>query len=516
MSGVQASNAAAAGASAGPTIGTLFRDASRRHAANTAIRFGKLRVSYSALNERVNRLAHALASRGFRKGDRVAVLSENRPEYLEIVLACSKLGLIAACQNWRQSAPELTHCINLVEPKILFASQRYDEMARSLPIGAIDICTFGTEFEAFAARDRADEPAEDLHSEDGLLILYTSGTTGLPKGALISHRAMIARGFAMMVDWSILPTDGCIAWSPFYHMASADPTLAALTQGGTISIVDGFDADEIVSCLQDEACGWLVLMPGMMDRMIEALRTSARPVKRVAAAGCMANLVPPEQIAEVSRLLNAPFLNSFGSTETGAGPASGSAFPPGFVPSSFSKLQSSLCQIKLVDENDVEVRASEIGEMCVRSPMLFSGYWNALDVTEHEFRGGWFHMGDDFRRNRDGTLDYIDRRKYLIKSGGENIYPAEIELVIKASGRVAEVAVVRQPDTIWGEIPVAFVVRSDPSLTEADVISLLDGRIARYKRPRRVIFIASDELVRNTTGKIQRNLLEDKLREVGS
>jgi len=516
MGAVPASAAAAVGAHSGPTIGTLFRDASGRHAANTAIRFGSARVSYSALNGRVNRLAHALRGHGLRKGDRVAILSENRPEYLEIVLACAKLGLIAACQNWRQSAPELTHCVNLVEPGILFCSHRYDEIARSLPLTNVEICTFGEAFEMFLAGAPADEPEQEVHSEDGLLILYTSGTTGLPKGALISHRAMIARGFAMMVDWSILPTDGCIVWSPLYHMASADPTLAALTQGGTISIVDGFDADEIVSCLHDEACGWLVLMPGMMERMIEALKASPRPVKRVAGAGCMANLVPPQQIAEVSRLLNAPFLNSFGSTETGVGPASGSIFPTGVVPTAFSKLQSSLCQIKLVDENDVEVGPGEIGEMCVRSPLLFSGYWNAGDATEQEFRGGWFHMGDDFRRNHDGTLDYIDRRKYLIKSGGENIYPAEIELVLKASSRVEEVAVVRQSDDNWGEIPVAFVVRRDASLTEADVMSLLDGRIARYKRPRRVIFIRSDELVRNTTGKIQRNLLEQRLREVGS
>lgn len=299
-------------------------------------------------------------------------------------------------------------------------------------------------------------------------------------------------------------------------MASADPTLAALTRGGTISIVDGFDAEEIVAFLQDEACGWLVLMPGMMDRMIAALKASSRPVKRVAGAGCMANLVPPQQIAEVSRLLNAPFLNSFGSTETGAGPASGSIFAAGMEPTGFSKLQSSLCQTKLVDENDMEVATGAIGEMCVRSPMLFSGYWNAPEVTEHEFRGGWFHMGDDFRRNADGTLDYIDRRKYLIKSGGENIYPAEIELVLKASDRVEEVAVVRQADDGWGEIPVAFVVRRDPTLTEEDVLTLLEGRIARYKRPKRIIFITSDELVRNTTGKIQRNLLEERLRGVGS
>ncbi|MET3616290.1 fatty-acyl-CoA synthase [Rhizobium aquaticum] len=514
MTQTRHSAAALAGATSGPTIGTLFRDASRRHAANIAIRAGAARTSYADLNARVNQVADFLKGRGLGRGDRVAILSENRSEYLEIILACAKLGLIAACQNWRLLASELTHCISLVQPRILFSSQRYADIAMSLSSDTVERVTFGPAFEDCLDPASTGEPGDEVDPEDGLLILYTSGTTGLPKGALISHRAMIARGLAMMVDWSILPTDGCIAWSPFYHMASADPTLAAITQGGTISIVDGFDADAIVACLQEEACGWLVLMPGMMQRMIEALKASPRPVKRIAGAGCMANLVPPEQIAEVSRLLGSPFLNSFGSTETGAGPASASIFPSGFLPTQFGKHQSSLCQIRLVDENDMEVATGEIGEMCVRSPMLFSGYWSAPTVTEHEFRGGWFHTGDDFRRNHDGSLDYIDRRKYLIKSGGENIYPAEIELILKASNRVEEVAVVRQPDAVWGEIPVAFIVRRDPALSEDDVMALLDGRLARYKRPKRIIFISSEELVRNTTGKIQRNLLEDRLHEV--
>ena len=149
--------------------------------------------------------------------------------------------------------------------------------------------------------------------------------------------------------------------------------------------------------------------------------------------------------------------------------------------------------------------------MTLRSATLFSGYWNAPDATAHDFRGGWFHMGDDFVRNRDGTLDFVDRRKYLIKSGGENIYPAEIEGVLRASARVREAIVVRQPDQQWGEVPVAFVVAADERLTEGEIFGMLEGRIARYKRPKRVIFITESELERNSTGKIQRQPLESRL-----
>lgn len=189
-----------ADACAGPTIGTLFADAAQRYPDNIAIRFGDRRISYSTLEDRAKRLANWLLNRGLERGARIAILSENRPEYLEVVLACAKIGLIAACQNWRQSVPELTHCINLVEPDILFCSPRYREVAASLSLGDVTLCAFGPEYEAGLEASSAVEPGTDVHAEEGLLILYTSGTTGLPKGALISHRAMIARGMAMMVD----------------------------------------------------------------------------------------------------------------------------------------------------------------------------------------------------------------------------------------------------------------------------------------------------------------------------
>jgi fatty-acyl-CoA synthase len=200
MSEARMSAAGLTGAMSGSTIGTLFRDTARRHSAVIAIRADNARIAYCDLNARVNQIAGLLAARGLRKGDRVAILSENRPEYLEIILACAKLGLIAACQNWRQSAPELTHCINLLQARILFSSPRYADMAMSLSLGDSGRYTFGQMFGACLDPAATGEPAEDVDPEDGLLILYTSGTTGMPKGALISHRAMIARGIAMMVD----------------------------------------------------------------------------------------------------------------------------------------------------------------------------------------------------------------------------------------------------------------------------------------------------------------------------
>jgi acyl-CoA synthetase (AMP-forming)/AMP-acid ligase II len=210
-------------------------------------------------------------------------------------------------------------------------------------------------------------------------------------------------------------------------------------------------------------------------------------------------------------LFGAPYVNSFGSTETGSPPASRHQIAIGVVPSSLSKQQSSFCRIRLVDPDDREVPDGEPGELAIRGPTLFSGYWRNPQTNAEDFRGGWFHMGDVFVRNPDATLDFVDRRKYLIKTGGENVYPAEIERVLLADARIADAVVVRRPDPRWGEVPVAFVVARDPGLTEAAVIAACRGEIAGYKLPKAVRFVADAELPRSTTGKIKRHELEERL-----
>jgi acyl-CoA synthetase (AMP-forming)/AMP-acid ligase II len=234
-------------------------------------------------------------------------------------------------------------------------------------------------------------------------------------------------------------------------------------------------------------------------------------VKGIKVVGVMADLVPRQQIAELTLMMGAPFANTFGSTETGPVPASKGLIDIGVVPERLSKVQSSLCELRLVDENDHDVPDGEPGEALVRGPSLFSGYWGAHEINAEVFRGGWFHMGDVFRRNPDATLDFVDRRKYLIKSGGENIYPAEIERVLLASPQIETAVVVRRPDAQWGEVPVAFVVpRGDP-LTAEDVVKLCRGQIAGYKVPKDVRFIADEDIPRSTSGKVKRHELEDRL-----
>jgi fatty-acyl-CoA synthase len=490
------------------TVGSLFRDRARLHPDRPAVEAAGHTLTYGALNERVNRAVEVLRGFGVARGDRVAVLSENRAEYLELELACAKLGAILACQNWRLAPPELRHCVGLVSPTLVVVSERHADLLVRAGVGAIPLVTLGPDLEGRLARARGDEPEIAAEPEDGLLILYTSGTTGLPKGAVISHRAEVARYLVYYADLGVRPGDTSLGWPPFFHMAGTEPALGALVVGGKVVVVDGFKPDEIAFHVGRERLGHLVLMPGMIEPLIAELRARAGRPAGVSLCGAMADLVPAHQIAEVTTLLGAPYLNSFGSTETGVPPASGNRIPVGEVPLRLSKRQNTFCEIRLVDAEDRDVPIGSPGELLFRGPTLFSGYWNAPEANAKDFRGGWFHMGDMFVRNGDGSLDFVDRVKYMIKSGGENIYPAEIERVLLADPRVADAVVVRRPDARWGEVPVAVVARKDEALTGADLLARCRAELAGYKQPKDVVFVTLAELPRSTTGKIQRHEVE--------
>lgn len=491
----------------GLTIGSQFALRVRCGPERIALQQGKQQISYAALDERTNRLCNHLSSVGIRRGDRIAILSENRLEYIELLIAAAKLGVIAACQNWRLADQELRHCLELVTPKLILASPRHADVAQRYNTVAPTLI-FGPDYEAALQAAVTDSVEDICDPEDGVVILYTSGTTGMPKGALISQRAEIARGMVQMIDIPNSADEHFVAWAPLFHMVSTDTVFMTLMQGGKVIVTDGFDADELAGIVASERLGRLTLMPGMILPFIEAMKKINAKPAGVKWAGVMADLVPREQIAEVTRLLDAPYLNSFGSTETGLAPASLSTIPAGTVSFSLDKGQTSFSCIKLVDPDDREVPDGEPGELAIRCPGLFSGYWNNPEANREDFRGGWFHMGDVFVRNPDGTLSFVDRRKYLIKSGGENIYPAEIERVLLAEPRVADAVVVRRPDPKWGEVPVAFVVRRDDTLQADALLALCREQIAGYKIPKEIRFVEDSELPRSTTGKIKRHDLE--------
>ena len=497
----------------GITVGELLRVQARMRPEAPAVVDRGRTWSYGEFNARVNRLAHALAALGLQRGERIAILSENRSEYLELAFAAAKLGLIFCALNWRLTQAELLHCIRLTTPKAALVSERFAHVLSALEHGCGTIIELGADYEKRLAAQLADEPDIAAQPEDGLVIIYTSGTTGLPKGALISHRAEIARLHVNCLDFDLDRTDAFVAWPPLFHMVSTDQSISLLSIGGKVIVIDGFDVDRILESVQTERQWWLVLMPGMIDQVIHEIRGRSIRPKGIKLIGAMADLVPRAQIAEITHLLQAPYANTFGSTETGIPPMSGGRIAVGETPTDLSKSQNSLCEFRLVDAEDRDMPDGTPGELAFRGPTLFSGYWNAPEANTKDFRGGWFHMGDMFIRRPDGKLDFVDRAKYLIKSGGENIYPAEIERVLLADRRVADAVVVRSPDARWGEVPVAFVARRDDRLTADDLAELCRRELAGYKRPKDIRFVAFDALPRSTTGKIQRHEVERWLRQ---
>jgi acyl-CoA synthetase (AMP-forming)/AMP-acid ligase II len=490
------------------TVASLFSAQARLHPGRVAVVDGERTLTYGALDERSRRLAGALASRGVGHGDRIALLAENRTEVLELFIAAARLGAIVACQNWRLKAPEIAHCVRLVGPKAAVLSPKHADLLGGLVDEAI---VLGDEYERLLAAASADHPPAEVDPEDGLLILYTSGTTGLPKGALLSHRAEIVRNMVVLAEFGVAPGDTFVAWSPLYHMGAVDSSLGTLMSGGKVITLGGFDPERLADLVAREEIGWLLLMPGMVGRFARVLAEKAIKPRGVKLCGVMADLVPPSEIAEITRLLGAPYANTFGATETGCPPCSASPIPIGVAPTRLSKQQSPFCEVRLVDADDRDVPDGAPGELAMRGPTLFSGYWNLPEASREEFRGGWFHMGDVFVRNADGMLDFVDRVKYLIKSGGENIYPAEIERVMFQDPRVAEAAVVRAKDARWGEVPVAFVARRDPSLDEAALARLCRAELAGYKQPKGIYFIPLEAFPRSASGKIQRHELEARV-----
>jgi len=499
----------------GSTVGGMFHDAVSSYPDTVALRSNSTSITYRDLGAQVNQLSNALMAQGVSRGDRVAILAENSVAFVTLLLACARIGAIATCLNWRSTVEDTAHCLTLTEPRMLFLSAQFAPLVPP-DLQNVRIVDIDQGMRDLTAQHDASEPQVHVASEDGLLILFTSGSTGKPKAALVSHRAMIARGLVFRADLGIGRNDGYIAWSPLSHMAAADPTFACLIQGATVTVLPGFDPDAIVEALTQHPVGWLALLPGTIERMAEALERKRAPLQRVVATGAMADLIPGEQIARISRLLNAVFLNSFGSTETGLPPATASWFAPGEVPTpqTLGKRQNTACEIRLVDDNGNDVAPGEVGELWLRAPTLFSGYWGDAKATASAFADGWYHMGDAFRRDAHGLLHFADRKKYLIKSGGENIYPAEIERILRSIDGVLDASVVRRQDATWGEVPVAFVVVApEHAPSKTTVQKILQARLARFKLPKAIVFVQESEIERNVTGKIRRDLLEQRAQE---
>ena len=469
-------------------------------------------LSYGELDARTERIASGLLGIGLRRGDRLAVLSRNSLEYALLFHSAAKAGIAIAALNWRSAPAELARAVALVEPAAVAVSGELrgvaDEVAPSLRKVLLDRPAEDGAV-AFAELEKSQPVPLEARAEDIVSIVFTSGTTGDPKAVAISQRALIARAGVIGVDWSLEASDAFVGWAPLFHISSSDYLFTTTVLSGVFVVVDGFDAEKIAAIVRERKIGWLFLVPGTFEKMIEALGEAPLPPGQVKVVGVMADLAPPAVIEKLSEMTGAPFLNSFGMTETGLLPCS-----PSFVRSrdeaelTLPKKQSALASIRLVGEDGSDVAEGEPGEMWVRSQTVASGYWNNDEATCRAYAGGWYHTGDVMRRRPDGTLQFVGRLSGMIKSGGENIYPAEIERALLSHPDVTEAAAIGMAHPRWGETPLAFVSLAEGARCGADELKAhLAGLIASYKIPGEIRVIGLSDFPRNVTGKVDRKAL---------
>lgn len=471
-------------------------------------------------NERVNRTCRALAGLGIVKGERVAVLMVNSTEFLDIFFACAKTGAIMVPLNFRLAPPELLYIIRDSEPKALIYSSEFSDKVSEIRSSGINI-TFlrlhgeqmaeDREFDLYAENFDTNEPhaIEDVKLTDPLFIMYTSGTTGDPKGTVITHENLLFAAVHSLIGYGINKTYKSLVTSPLFHMgalgASVIPVIYA---GGSLFIKSFLTTSEIVSLITKEKINYMFALPVMYQLMTKTPEWEKADFSHVHFFISGGAPIPVPVIKKYQEEKGVGFAQGYALTETGrltsldledAIPKAGSVGKEVFHVS-----------MRIVDDKDNDVKPGEAGEIIVRGPNVFPGYWNKPRETEECMKGGWFHTGDMGRRDEEGFLYIVGRKVEMIISSGENIYPAEVERAIEALPQVREAAAVGMPDSRRGEAVAAFVLLNEGmTLSESELLQYLKTRIAPYKIPKKIFFV--DQFPRNAAGKILKRMLKQKL-----
>ncbi len=505
-------------------VGAWVRHLADQRADHDALVFEGVRYSYRDFNQRINRAANGLAGLGVGKGDRVAMLLLNSNAFLEVLFACAKLGAIAVPVNFRLSPAEVGFILENSEAATLVYHPVFAALARPgrgngflnnvIAVAQRDHAAAAgdADYEALLAGASDAEPEAQVLPDDPLMMMYTSGTTGRPKGALLSHgNATWNCIHAHISDMGVLRSDIVLNVAPLFHIGGlAVNTLTALHIGATVILQAQFDPVQVLKALESERVNKLFLVPAMWHALtlvpdFDDYDLSALRALTSGGAPC------PIPVIEFFQSRGFKFYEGFGMTETCAGVCilgdadavrkNGSVGKPLMYE-----------QMRIVDETGNDVPQGETGELVLRGPNIFLEYWNRPDATEEAFRDGWFHTGDLARQDEEGFYYIVDRKKDMLISGGENVYPTEVEQVLYRHPKVQEVAVIGTPDERWGEVPMALVVPKDgnaPTLEELE--AFCQDKLARFKTPKHLVVL--DELPRTATGKVLKRELRKEYAE---
>ena len=503
------------------TLGDVSNDNAQRYADKTAFIFENRSYSFKDVRRRVNSLVNALADLGVRKGDRVGILAYNCPQYFE-VYGLSKAGMVCVPLNYRSVGRELSYLISNSGINTLILEREFVDVINSIRHDLEGVRSFVCldavvedmlNYEELISRYPPDEPTDDIEADDACILFYTSGTTGRPKGAIHTHRSILAE--ANLPHRELKPDDIVLCVMPFFHAGGAGVHLIpAYAAGTTMVIHKKFDDTAVLEAIEKERVTYVCLVPAMIIRLLEHPNLSDYDLSSLHTVGYTGAPIPVEALKRGIELLGEVFLQELGQTET---------FNMAVLQREDHKLQGSPKELRrlesvgkplvegelrIVDEHGQDVPIGEIGEIVARSDRTMKGYWELPRETAETIKDGWLHTGDVGRMDEDGYVYLVDRRKDMIISGGENIYSREVEEVLYMHPAVLEAAVVGVPDEEWGEsVKAELVLRAGTEACEEEIIDFCKVNLASYKKPRSVEFW--EELPKTGSGKIKKGEIRE-------
>ncbi len=479
------------------------------------------RFNYRQLNQRVNQTAWAIQGLGVKHGDRVAILAYNGNEFVEVVMAAAKLGVILVLLNWRLTPVELTFMLNDSGAKTLFYDATFTATAQELKnktgldtiisVSGVSQISGSLNYDEMIANMPLTEPTPDapVGLDTPHLIIYTAGTTGTPKGAIQTHGGGFWNALNDVVSMDITSNDRNLNVLPMFHSGGIGLfTLPVFYMGGTVILTRTFDPSKALELIRREKVSIFMGVPAIFLFLANQPDFGCMKDVRIIMSG---GAPLPVSLIKLYNENGLKLLQGFGMSE--AGPSITVLDRDMYLKKAGSIGRRLMhLETRVVDEDMNDVGHGEIGELIMRGPNVMPGYWNRPQANEEAFRGGWFHSGDLARREADGSLYIVDRSKDMYISGGENVYPAEVENAIYEIPEIGEAAVIGVPDTKWGEVGKAIVtVKAGKKLTEEQIITYLKGRLAKFKVPASVAFI--DALPRNAMGKVLKNTLREKYKQ---
>ncbi len=511
------SDGAALAVDAAITVCDVLRAHARERPDAVAFTFGEEELTFRQLDAGSSRVAQGLASMGIGKGDRVAYLGKNHPLYFEALLGAAKLGAVMVPVNWRLAAPEIAYILDDSTAKVVFVGAGFGAMVEdSATIGIDAPGEATTDYRTWRDSFPATDPAVPLASEDDFLQLYTSGTTGRPKGAVMTNRSILASRDSSKQDAALRPWqepvegDMTLLAMPCFHISGTGTGIGTIIAGSTSIVLPEYDPTQALDLIERYGISKIFMVPAAIRILLDHPRVDEIDFSRLKFITYGASPIPLELMKEAMDRIGCGFVQMYGMTET-----SGTIValdPQDHVPEGSERMRSvgtalAGVELKIIDEAGNTLPPGEVGEIATRSAKNMRGYWNRPEASAETIDSdGWLRTGDAGYLDEEGYLFIRDRVKDMIISGGENVYPAEVENALHAHPAVREAAVIGVPDDKWGEaVKACVVLKPGESLSEAEVIAHARQYIAGYKCPKSVDFIPA--LPRNPSGKVLRREL---------